>query len=178
MEAVALALGAVRHPGASEEEIKTRFVREMNNKADLLGMKNTYYFNVTGLDETEVKGGAYGTARDMAVLFNYILREKPALFESTKDYMATFTTLEENIHVARNTNAVVYEIPGIKGSKTGYTNIAGGNLVVAFDPELGRPIIVAVLGSSEEGRFRDVTKLVKATMERIKNSQPTTNNQQ
>jgi len=40
-------------------------------------------------------------------------------------------------------------------------------LVFAFDPELGRPIVVVVLGSSAQGRFADARELIKATMEYI-----------
>ena len=39
----------------------------------------------------------------------------------------------------------------------------------AFDPELGRPIVVTILGSTAEGRFEDAMKLVEATMEYINN---------
>ena len=67
----------------------------------------------------------------------------------------------------RNTNLVASEIPGLLGSKTGLTDLAGGNLVFAFDPELGRPIVITILGSTEEGRFQDVRKLISATLEYI-----------
>lgn len=167
IRAVALALGALRQSNLSEEEIQLDFVREMNEKANELGMKNTYYFNVTGLDEDEVKNGAYGTAKDMTVLFDHVLRDRPTLLESTKDSVGVFVSLDDKIHTVRNTNTEVSKIPGIKGSKTGFTDVAGGNLVVAFDPELGRTIIVSVLGSSEHGRFEDVLELVSAVMESI-----------
>ena len=53
-------------------------------------------------------------------------------------------------------------IAGVLASKTGYTTLAGGNLVVAFDAGLNHPVIVAVLGSSYNGRFSDVTTLIEA----------------
>ena len=43
--------------------------------------------------------------------------------------------------------------------------MAGGNLVIAFDPSLGRPIIITVMGSTAEGRFEDVNLLVQKTLE-------------
>ena len=49
-------------------------------------------------------------------------------------------------------------------SKTGFTDLAGGNLVIAFDAGLSHPIIISVLGSTQEGRFRDVEKLVTASL--------------
>lgn len=167
MKAVALSLGALSRSDASNEEITADFVAKMNEMADTLGMKNTYYWNVTGLDETEFKGGAYGTAHDMALLFDYVLRHKPALLEATKESVLTVRSMDNFVHTAKNTGYIVTDIPGIKASKTGYTDIAGGNLVVAFDPEVGRPIIVSVLGSTAQDRFSDVLALMRAAMESI-----------
>jgi len=167
MKAVALALGALHNSQASSSEAKNGFVQKMNEKASSLDLKNTYYFNSTGLDESKVKGGAYGTASDIARLFEYILTYKPDLLVATRSLESSFVSENGIVHEAKNTNAVVNNIPGLLASKTGFTDIGGGNLVIAFDPELGRPIIVVVLGSSEEGRFEDVQKLVDATMEYI-----------
>jgi glutamate/tyrosine decarboxylase-like PLP-dependent enzyme len=44
-----------------------------------------------------------------------------------------------------------------------YTYRAGGNLTVAFDAGLAHPVIVTVLGSTQEGRFEDVELLADAT---------------
>ena len=167
MRAVALALGAISRSSATEDEIITDFVMEMNRRAGELGLKNTYFWNETGLDETDVKGGAYGTASDMAKLVEYILSNKPELLNATKEISGTFQSLDNFVHVGKNTNSIIDRIPGLVASKTGSTDTAGGNLVIVFDPELGRPIIVSVLGSTPEGRFRDVETLVKAALEYI-----------
>lgn len=164
IHAVALALAAIDRSQATEGEIIQDFVTAMNAQASQLGLKNTYFFNETGLDESEVKGGAYGSARDISTLFATILKTKPELLEATREPAAVFVSLDNLAHPGKNTNALVADIPGVLGSKTGFTDIAGGNVVFAFDPELGRPIIVAVLGSSAEGRFEDAKKLVEATM--------------
>jgi D-alanyl-D-alanine carboxypeptidase (penicillin-binding protein 5/6) len=165
--AVALALGAFNTTDPSPFEAEKDFVSSMNKKADDIGMKNTYYFNETGLDESERKGGAYGTARDMSKLFEYILRNNPELLEATQEQTFSTHSLDDILHTARNTDEIVGAIPGIKASKTGYTDIAGGNLVIAFDPELGRPIIISVLGSTAEDRFVDVQTLVNKTLEAL-----------
>lgn len=167
MRAVALALGAISKSNATSEEIINDFVREMNLKASELGLKNTYFWNETGLDESNIKGGAYGTARDMSILFEYILKNKPELLSATKEANSVFYSLDKRPHTAKNTNTITNKIPGLIASKTGSTDTAGGNLTIIFDPELGRPIIISVLGSTEEGRFQDVETLVKATMEYI-----------
>ena len=140
------------------------FVQKMNNKASELDLKNTYYWNATGLDESEVKGGAYSTAQDVAALMNYVVSYYPQTLEATREESASVTSLDNHPHLAKNTNTLVNQIPGLIASKTGYTETAGGNLAFVFDPELGRPIVVVILGSSAEGRFLDAEKLVKATL--------------
>jgi serine-type D-Ala-D-Ala carboxypeptidase (penicillin-binding protein 5/6) len=167
MHAVALALGALHKSNPTEQEAQSDFVLSMNKKAAAIGMKNTYFMNETGLDETTKKGGAYGTAEDMARLFDYILRNHPSLLEATAASKIKVLTLDNYSHSAKNTDAIINDIPGIKASKTGFTDIAGGNLVIAFDPELGRPIIISVLGSTQSGRFTDMEKLVEASIKAI-----------
>jgi serine-type D-Ala-D-Ala carboxypeptidase (penicillin-binding protein 5/6) len=168
IHAVALALGALKalkDASASDEEIVDDFVRSMNKKAAELDLKNTYFWNETGLDESEVKGGAYGTAKDIAMLFDYVVSTDPGLLSATKETESVLSSLDRHAHLARNTNAVAAEIPGLIASKTGYTSTAGGNLAFAFDPEIGRPIIISILGSSADGRFVDALKLVNATID-------------
>jgi serine-type D-Ala-D-Ala carboxypeptidase (penicillin-binding protein 5/6) len=166
--AVALALGALHKTNPTEEDSERDFINSMNMKASELQMKNTYFFNETGLDESTTKGGAYGTAKDMTTLFEYILKEHPDLLEATQDRTVRVTSLDNISHVAENTDQIVENIPGIKASKTGFTDIAGGNLVIAFDPELGRPIIISVLGSTAAERFTDVEQLVTRTLEALR----------
>ena len=144
----------------------------MNRRSEDLGLDNTLFNNETGLDLPAGQGqaglegsaGGYGSARDIAVLLRHILERYPEALEATKFESTEVSSLDGSSYTVRNTNRLVGEIPGLLASKTGYTSMAGGNIVFAFDPELGRPIIVVVLGSSVEGRFADADKLVKATM--------------
>ena len=170
MRAIALSLGALERAGADSEEIINDFVGEMNGKARELGLKNTYFWNETGLDESDIKGGAYGTAKDMNALLEYILIYHPEMFKVTRETIMTFQSLGDRLHVATNTNDIISEIPGLVASKTGFTDTAGGNLAFIFDPELGRPIIVSILGSTGKGRFEDARSLVTAIMEYINNN--------
>lgn len=168
IRAVALSLGALSNATVGSEEIVDDFVRSMNKKALELDLKNTYFWNETGLDESEVKGGAYGSAKDMATLLEYVISREPALLEATREKETTLISLDKFEHVARNTNSLASAIPGLIASKTGFTSTAGGNLVFAFDPELGHPIVISILGSSAEGRFEDARKLVEATLVYLK----------
>lgn len=166
MRAVALALGALDNSEVTSDEKVNAFVGEMNRKASELDLKNTYYWNETGLDETEYKGGAYGTARDMATLMEHIVSYSREVLEATRESYATIPSLDLE-HEAKNTNALAGTIPGLIASKTGFTNTAGGNIALVFDPELGRPIVITILGSTEEGRFQDARILINAVLDYI-----------
>ncbi|MFM2357383.1 MAG: hypothetical protein RJA61_120 [Candidatus Parcubacteria bacterium] len=167
MRAIASVAGAVlsNTTGIGEFETgRSAFVERMNQKAQKIGLTKTSFENETGLDLDEENGGAYGTAYDMAHLFEYALGSYPEILEGTRAGSYDISSLSNLSHSATNTNPYVNFIPGIIGSKTGYTDLSGGNLVIAFNPELQRPIIISVLGSSYDGRFVDTLKLVEATM--------------
>lgn len=167
MRAIALTLGALDRSNVTPEEIVNDFVVQMNLKASELGLKNSYFYNETGLDESDIRGGAYATAKDVNTLMEYILVYHPSLLSATRESTAIFRSLDDVNHIANNTNIIAQDIPGLIASKTGYTNTAGGNLSIIFDPELGRPIIITVLASTGTERFEDVKTLVDATMEYI-----------
>jgi D-alanyl-D-alanine carboxypeptidase len=101
----------------------------------------------------------------------HIILHNPELLMATKEISRTFRSIDNYEYLVKNTNDIATQIPGLMISKTGYTSMAGGNLTVVFDPELGRPIIVTVLGSTRDDRFTDVMALVDATMEHIKDGQ-------
>ena len=179
MRAVALSLGALSRADVTQDEIIADFVKEMNRKAGELGLEHTYFENETGLDisltttaveeakKSELKGGAYGSAKDVTKLLEHILRNSPELFAITRERSVILESIDGHTHIAKNTNSIVSEVPGLLISKTGFTTSAGGNLAIIFDPELGRPIIISVLGSTEQGRFEDMRTLVSAVMEYI-----------
>lgn len=139
------------------------FISKMNAEAKRLGLAETYFVNESGLDESDTQSGGYGSAVDVANLLKYILANKPELLEATKLTSSTFDS-SLGAHTAVNTDTEISKIPGLIASKTGYTTLAGGNLAIAFDAGLGHPIIAVVLGSSQDGRFSDMSQLVKATL--------------
>ena len=139
----------------------TVFVTAMNVKAEELGLTKTHFENSTGLDLSPEKAGAYGSARDMALLMEYIITNVNDAVELTTSDVTTVNNEQGERHIVKNTNEVVNDIDGLIASKTGYTQLAGGNLVIAFNAGLNRPIVVAVLGSSQDGRFADTLDLVE-----------------
>lgn len=144
------------------------FIAAMNNTARIIGLEKTLYVNETGLDEGWGRETNAGSPRDMALLFAHTLRTAPSLFESTRHDSQTFTSLSGNVHSVSNTNRLANDIPWSVGAKTGFTDSAGGNLAIAFDVSVGRPIVIVVMGSSREGRFTDMRKLIEATLRSVK----------
>lgn len=162
----AYALAAAAGAALLEQGVATTtFIDAMNIRAEELGMTQTYFSNTTGLDENESESGSYGSARDVAFLMEYLIRRRPEIVEGSVKKHAEVAG--SALHTATNTNEIVERIPGLLATKTGFTDLAGGNLVIAFDAGLNRPIVVSVLGSTREGRFKDVLALVEYAQQRI-----------
>lgn len=143
------------------------FVDIMNIRASEIGLSQTYFKNPTGLDLSDSKSGSYSSARDVTFLMEYIMTHYPSILEITRKENAFIYNSENQYHEAENTNSIVAEIPGLLSSKTGYTDLAGGNLVISYDAGLNRPIVITVLGSTRNGRFTDVLQLVEASRKSI-----------
>ena len=157
----AAALGAQAARTISTRDPEQVFVTAMNLKAKEIGLTRTYFQNTTGLDLSASEAGAVGSARDVAFLMEYIITNQANAVALTTLDVTTISNNGGSYHLAKNTNEVVDDIDGLIASKTGYTALAGGNLVVAFNAGLNRPIIVAVLGSSQNGRFTDTLALIE-----------------
>ncbi|OGG85998.1 hypothetical protein A2392_00835 [Candidatus Kaiserbacteria bacterium RIFOXYB1_FULL_46_14] len=143
------------------------FVQSMNIRAKELGLTSLSFRNPTGLDLTESEAGAYGTARDVAKLLQYIVENEPAILEETTKAEATYGDINGGLHKASNTNPVVDAVPGLIGSKTGYTTLSGGNLAIAWNAGADRGVVAVVLASSHSGRFTDILRLVDATKQKL-----------
>jgi D-alanyl-D-alanine carboxypeptidase (penicillin-binding protein 5/6) len=141
----------------------TQFVAAMNIKAEEMELKSLRFSNPTGLDISTTVDGAAGSARDVSFLVEYILTKHPEILAPTVLERGRLYNTKGVFHEADNTNNILTSIPNLLGSKTGYTDLAGGNLTVAFDGGFNRPIIITVLGSTWSERFSDVKKLVAET---------------
>ena len=149
---------ASAYEGLRDEE----FVSQMNREAQDLGLSQTYFINSTGLDVNLDLSGGYGSARDVAILLGSLVTRHPEVLDATQEPKLLFSSLSRTLHSGVNTDPLVARLPGVIGSKTGYTDLAGGNLAFAFDAGLGSPIVAVVLGSTYDGRFADVERLVAA----------------
>ena len=149
----------------SDKTPENYFVGLMNETTTGLGLTSLRFKNVSGLDVNATQGGAYGTVLDVAHLMEYVVNEEPNLLKATTLPGLEIKSDSGIIHNVRNTNQEVVNIPGIIASKTGFTDLSGGNLVIAYESEFGSQIIIVVLGSDKQGRFIDVQTLFDATEE-------------
>lgn len=145
------------------------FVRAMNLRAEELGLLDTTFLNPTGLDISETEAGAFSSARDVAHLMTYLVLNEPDLLSGTARETLRVPRVDGGSIEVQNTNYYIDEIPGLIGSKTGFTDLAGGNLAVAYNAGLNRPVVVVVIGSTYFERFTDALKLIKAANQSILN---------
>ena len=169
--AVSSNLGADILSGSANDALHARYpaspaegatVWRMNDLARQLGLTNTYFLNDNGLDESPTQSGAYGSARDVAALFAYAASTTPATFAATTQSSFKIVSVDGSEASAINTDEALPAIQGVIMGKTGYTDLAGGNLAVVFE-EHGHEIVAVVLGSTETGRFSDMETLVVDT---------------
>jgi D-alanyl-D-alanine carboxypeptidase (penicillin-binding protein 5/6) len=137
----------------------------MNERAGKLGLAQSFFLDPTGLDLTSGTSGAYGSARDVAYMTAAFYKKYPTYFESTLQKDMRFSTPSGMLIGVHPTIEPLLDVPGLIGAKTGYTDLAGGNLVVAFEKDIGHPLIAVVLHSSEAGRFLDMRALIAAARE-------------
>ena len=135
----------------------------LTSTAHKLGLNQTYAHNGSGLDLTQTVSGAYGSARDMARLAYAVAERVPTIAAATTHAYAAERVLGGQQYRVKNTNPDVGEIPQLLLSKTGFTDLAGGNLALVFDAGLDHPIAVVVMGSSKSARFTDGEALIRAT---------------
>ena len=130
-----------------------KFVQKMNQKAKEIGMEKTIFFNPTGLKDGNLN---LSTAEDLLKMINYILKERPEIFEMTK---------EKGIYDVQNSifDVKILENQKLIGGKTGYLPEpeVGGCMIYIFENENGTLFINIVLGTkSIEERVNQIQKLV------------------
>lgn len=144
------------------------FPEYMTRRATELGFTTLSFQNASGLD-IEVDGSpqpsAVGTAEDLSNLFIHAHNQFPELFNPTREFRMSLAS-DTKEHVFENTNTSLSILPRLEGSKTGYTQTAGGNLSVITNIN-GEPHVVTVLRSTREGRFQDIGTIIRKTQESL-----------
>ncbi|MEA4910658.1 hypothetical protein SDC9_07857 [bioreactor metagenome] len=146
------------------EKTNYSFVSKMNDYVKSLGFKNFRFNSASGLDYGEVLGGV-GTAEEYAKFFAKSYEFIPEIMSYTTNSRVDIRSDYLNLLQIPNTNIYASQSVGLLASKTGFTDLAGGNLAIMFDYDINRPIVIVVLGSTLEDRFEDVNKLYKTVVD-------------
>lgn len=136
------------------------FLENLNNKAKKIGAKNTLFINPTGLDIDTLQAGAFSSAEDVNAMAIYAIRAWPEIFRVTIMPEINLKSESGFEHNFKNTDTLVEKIPNLLFSKTGFTDLAGGNLTIIFKDKRGDEVAITLLGSTFDGRFSDMEKIV------------------
>ena len=117
------------------------FVGLMNSYVNALGLKNTHFQTVHGLDAD----GQYSSARDMALIGQALIRDVPNEYSIYKEKEFTFNGIRQL---------------NVDGIKTGHTDKAGYNLVASATEGQMRLISAVMGGRTFKGREAESKKLL------------------
>ncbi|MCV9877901.1 D-alanyl-D-alanine carboxypeptidase DacA [Brenneria izbisi] len=128
------------------------FVNLMNGYVKALGLKNTNFETVHGLDAQ----GQFSSARDMALIGQALIRDVPDEYATYKEKEFTFNNIRQT-----NRNGLLWDSSlNVDGIKTGHTAAAGYNLVASATEGQMRLISTVMGGRTFKGREAESKKLL------------------
>ncbi|WGZ57758.1 D-alanyl-D-alanine carboxypeptidase DacA [Enterobacter hormaechei] len=128
------------------------FVGLMNSYVSALGLKNSHFQTVHGLDAE----GQYSSARDMALIGQALIRDVPNEYSIYKEKELTFNGIRQT-----NRNGLLWDNSlNVDGIKTGHTDKAGYNLVASATEGQMRLISAVMGGRTFKGRETESKKLL------------------
>lgn len=124
------------------------FVKMMNEKAVSIGMKNSTFYNPSGLDSSTMKGN-YSTAYDMAVLTSYAMdNDIYKEITGTKNHKVK---TNKNTYDWTNKNKLLTSYKYTTGGKTGFTEIARRTLVTTASKDNVNLVVVTLNDGNDFG---------------------------
>lgn len=137
------------HIAGSEEA----FADMMNQYAEVLGLTQSFFMNVSGLD-TELY---YNTmsARDLALLAQATINRHAQFYPMYAEREFTYNGIRQS-----NRNTLLFRDRNVDGMKTGWTDAAGYCLVASAERDGMRLISVVMGTASEEARAIETQKLL------------------
>nr|WP_234471920.1 serine-type D-Ala-D-Ala carboxypeptidase DacD [Erwinia sp. S43] len=131
---------------------QSSFVDLMNQYVGKLGMANSHFETVHGLDAP----GQYTTARDLAILSRAIISGEPDFYKMYSEKSLTWNGITQ-----QNRNGLLWDKTlHVDGLKTGHTESAGFNLIASSVDGQRRLIAVVMGGKSPNGREEQARKLL------------------
>jgi len=157
LKGIAIASGNDAAVAMSEHIAGTtnEFVNMMNKKVKELGLKNTNFVNVHGLDADN----HYSSAYDMAIIATELLKHEKIL-EYTSLYEDYLIKPDGTKTWLVNTNKLVRFYAGVDGLKTGYTSAAKYCLTSTAEKNNIRFITVVMGVDTSEHRSADTTSML------------------
>ena len=135
-----------------------KFVDLMNKKAAAIGCTNTHFATPNGLD---FGYDHYTTASDLAKIARYAIKRNMFRKLISTGYYSFSNLNTGRTYYIGTTNALLGNLPGVQGMKTGYTNKAGYCFVGLSYSQKGNTYIAVVLGgSSSASRWEDSRRLL------------------
>lgn len=130
------------------------FVRLMNNRAQEMGLENTYFSNSTGLPPDW--GEQYISIYDAAMMARELI-EYPLILDLSSIWL---DYIRDGNSMLRNTNRLIQQYPGADGIKTGWTSTSGYHLIGTVERD-GFRLIAGVLGTeTDQARIEQVSRLL------------------
>lgn len=117
------------------------FVNRMNERAAELGMENTHFENVTGLDD-DVENHTL-SALDIALVSRELITKHPLILQYSSIWM---DTIRDGAFGLSNTNRLIRFYSGATGLKTGSTSKAGFCISATASRD-GMHLIAVIMGS-------------------------------
>lgn len=128
------------------------FVKEMNKYAKETGLTKSHFENSTGLPAD----GHVMTARELAFLANFLIKEYPEYYHYFGEKQFTF-----NKHTFNNRNPLIFADLGVDGLKTGFIEEAGYGLVASAKRGDQRVILVVSGLDTKKEREEEPRKLLE-----------------
>lgn len=131
---------------------EANFVTMMNQYVEKLGLSNTHFETVHGLDAP----GQFTTARDLAKLSRAIISGEPDFYQMYSEKSLTWNGITQ-----QNRNGLLWDKTlHVDGLKTGHTESAGFNIIASSVDGQRRLIAVVMGGKSPKGREEQARKLL------------------
>lgn len=121
------------------------FSRKMEEEARRIGLKTSTFRNATGLPAD----GHRMTARELALLASYLIREYPEFYKIFGQKEFSYTNANKKTFRFFNRNPLLGSDLGVDGLKTGHTNEAGYGLVMSA-VNGGRRLIGVMMGLADD----------------------------
>ena len=142
------------------------FAQMMNEKASMIGCKDTYFLTPNGLDASDAYGFHHTTAADICRIMRYCVWQSgmsSQFLEITQTNTYQFKDPLDRWHTLRNHNQLLGTMEGAISGKTGFTADAGYCYVMAYDLG-GKRFCAAFLGcgwpNNKNYKWQDAGRLI------------------